>query len=162
MKDNHIIDILESRPFANLSESEQAEIRSHIATCLHCRQAFEATRVSALLLREGANEVFDPSPFFHTRILAALRERQSEATGFKRLWQSSGALVSSMAATVTLLAVLSFLLPSTQSLTATQAPLAGGYSAEEVILYESDLAEEEASDAQVLSSLYAVDEEAMR
>jgi hypothetical protein len=162
MKEKHIINLLEEAPFASLSESEHLEIQTHTANCSDCAQAYQAARVSAALLLENAAVAFEPSPFFHTKVLAALRERQSETPAYKRLWQTAGALVSSMTATVALLAVLSFLVPGTQSLSTAQASPSNGYSAEEVILNQNDLAEEQASDAQVLTNLYDGDENAAR
>lgn len=162
MKEKHIIDVLEGAPFASLSQSEHANIQAHAANCPSCAQAYEAAQVSASLLREGAAEAFEPSPFFHTRVLAALRERQSETPALKRLWQNAGALVSTMTATVALLAVLSFLVPSTQTFTTTQASTSNGYSVEEVMLNQNELAEGQASDAQVLTTLYDVDENSAR
>ena len=86
--------------------------------------------------------------------MAALREQQNEVPAFKRLWQAAGALVSSMTAAVALLAVLSFVIPGTQTLGTAQAFVSNGYSAEEVILNQHDMQDEQASDAQMLTNLY--------
>ncbi|HKP46156.1 MAG TPA: hypothetical protein VJT50_06110 [Pyrinomonadaceae bacterium] len=161
MNNNHIIDLVESRAFLSLSENEQATIESHITICAPCKHAYEVAAVSSSLLQMRASEYVEPSPFFHTRVLAALRERQSEVSVFKRLWQSTGALVSSMTATVALLAVLTFVMPAGQSSTA-QASVPNGYSAEEIILNQNDLQDEQASDAQVLTTLYAADDSGAR
>lgn len=113
MRDEHIIRMLEGAPLGSLSEGELARARAHAAGCDACRRAFEAAHVSAALLRERAAESFEPSPFFQTRVLAALRERRAEEAVpvLRRLWKSAGALVSTMAATVALLAVFSFVAP---------------------------------------------------
>jgi anti-sigma factor RsiW len=161
MKDNHIIDLIESNSFASLSESERAVIQAHTASCASCARAYEVTQIASSLLTARASEVVEPSPFFHTRVLAALRERQNEVPAFKRLWQTAGALVSSMTATVALLAVLSFIIPGTQTSTA-QASASNGYSAEEVILNQNDLQDEQASDAQVLTTLYGAEDSGAR
>jgi hypothetical protein len=158
MKENHIIDLLENRSFASLNESERTSIQAHAANCSSCARAYEASQVASSLLRERANEMVEPSPFFHTRMMAALRERQNEVPAFKRLWQTAGALVSSMTATVALLAVLSFVVPGTQTSATAQASESNGYTAEEVILNQNDLQDEHASDAQVLTTLYSVDD----
>jgi hypothetical protein len=162
MKENHIIDILENSSFASLNESERAVIQAHAANCLPCARAYEATRVASSLLRARASEVVEPSPFFHTRVLASMRERQNEIPAFKRLWQAAGALVSSMTATVALLAVLSFIIPGTQTSSTAQASVSNGYSAEEVILNQNDLQDEQASDAQVLTTLYPAEDSGAR
>jgi anti-sigma factor RsiW len=158
MKENHILDILENSTFASLSESDHQKIRAHTASCAECARAYKVAIVAGSLLKDRVSEVFEPSPFFSTRVLAAIRERQNEAPAFQRLWRAAGAMVSSMTATVALLAVLSFLVPGTQPLTAEASTLTG-YSAEEVILNESGGPPEQASDAQMLSSLYDADED---
>lgn len=157
MKQNHVIDLLERVPFASLSESDHREIRTHTANCYSCAHAYKAAVVSTSLLKEGAGEVFEPSPFFETRVLAVIREQQSEPRGLVRLWRAAGALASSLAVTVALLAVVSVWVPSTQ--TTAEAYLSNRYSAEEIILDGSEHAQDQVSDAEVLSTLYAMDED---
>lgn len=154
MKENHIIELIDNRSFASLNESERARIQTHAASCLSCARAYEATQIASSLLQARAGEVVEPSSFFHTRVMAALREQQNEVPAFKRLWQAAGALVSSMTAAVALLAVFSFVIPGTQTSGTAQASVSNGYSAEEVILNQHDLQDEQASDAQVLTNLY--------
>src|SRR5262245_55273049 len=100
MKQEHITKILEETPMSSLSELELTAIRAHAAECQDCMQAYQVAYVSASLLKERAAEAFAPSPFFQTRVLATLRERQSlgDAWSLSRLWRSAGALVSSLAA----------------------------------------------------------------
>ncbi len=157
MKENHIIELLEKVPFAKLNESERNTILAHTADCATCARAHQAAVVADSLLRERARETVELSPFFKTRVMAAWRERQNETPAFKRLWQAAGALVSSMTATVALLAVLSFIIPGGQTSNTAQASVSNGYSAEELILNQSDTRDEQASDAQVLTTLYAED-----
>ena len=157
MKENHIIELLENVPLAQLNESEREIIQMHTADCSACARAYQAAVVTNSLLRERAKETVELSPFFKTRVMAAWRERQNQTPAFKRLWQAAGALVSSMTATVALLAVLSFIIPGGQTSSTAQASVSNGYSAEEVILNQSDARDEQASDAQVLTTLYAED-----
>lgn len=157
MKDNHILELLERAPIASLSESEHREIRAHSVECEGCGRAYKAAVVASSLLKEGVGEVFEPSPFFQTRVMAAIREQQNEPRGFAKIWRAAGALVSSMTATVALLAVISFMVPATQS--TAEASLANGYSAEEVILDQAEATQEQVSDAQLLSTLYPADED---
>jgi predicted anti-sigma-YlaC factor YlaD len=162
MKENHIIEFLENRSFASLNESDRVVIQAHTANCSSCARSYEATRIASALLRERAVEAVEPSPFFHTRVMAVLRERQNEVPAFKRLWQAAGALVSSMTATVALLAVLSFVVPGTQTSTTAQASESNGYTAEEVILNQNDLQDDHASDAQMLTTLYPAEDAAAK
>ena len=157
MKDKHIINLLESAPLAELSESDLSEVRAHADECAGCRQAFEAAQIAALLLKERAAETFEPSPFFHTRVMATLRERQTanDQWAWSRVWRSAGALASSMVATVAALAVLTFVIPGqvTPETTALSA-----YSAEEVILNHGE-SDDQVSDGQVLTTLYDSEED---
>src|ERR1700730_17197037 len=113
MKETHIIDILDNSPLASLTEKELLTLRSHAESCLSCGRAYEAAQLSTLLLKERAAESIEPSPFFQTRVLAALREQRASNSVpvLSRLWKSAGALVSSMALTTAALAAFSFLAP---------------------------------------------------
>jgi hypothetical protein len=164
MRDEHIISIIEDAPLSTLSESELANIRAHTDSCAECRRAFEASQISRLLLKERVvAETIEPSPFFQTRVLATLRERQAanETSALRRLWAASGALVSSMAATVAALVILTFFAPGTQPVPEQQemASAYNSYSAEEVLLEEDELAEAQMSYGQVLSTLYESDDD---
>ena len=159
MRDGHVIEILESGPFDALTESELSEVRAHAAGCDRCRRAYEAARVSSLLLRARAAESFEPPPFFQTRVLAALRERRAEqqqqAWALPRLWKAAGALFASMIATVAALGALTFLAPGSPSdaqgdEVASEEP----FSAEESILAQGGAPDEEMTYDQVLSVVY--------
>ena len=133
-------------------------IRAHVRDCADCAHRFEAAQISALLLRERVAEVFEPTPFFHTRVLATLRERQSANEGWalSRLWRSASALAYSMVAAVALLAAVSFAIPATSSF----QELRSAYAEEAVILNQGELLDEQVSDGQILATLYSVEEEA--
>lgn len=161
MRDQHIIGTLEAGPLARLSEGELAAVREHADACEGCRRAFEAARVASALLRERAAETFEPSPFFQTRVLAALRERRAEeeAPALRRLWRAAGALVSSMAAAVALLAVFTVaapnlgLAPAEDEQVATAAP--DFYSTEAALFGPAETADAEVDYDQVFRAVYA-------
>ena len=116
MKDEHIIELLESGPLAELSAPERALIEAHLPSCERCHRAHAAAQLAEQLLRTHAAEIV-PSPFFATRVMAAWRERQAagEQWSFARMWRNAGALISSMAATVAVLLALTFALPGMTS-----------------------------------------------
>ena len=155
MNNSHIIDILDSAPLANLSEAQLVTVRIHIESCASCARSYDAAALSSQVLHARVAEEIEPSPFFATTILAKIREQQAENIPVMlRLWRSASYLVSSMAITTAALAVLSFVVPD---------PAVGSidsnttaYSAEAVILGD----EEELSYEQVLSTIYAEEEEA--
>ena len=166
MSNKHIIRLIESTSLAGLSESDLSAIRVHCGECLDCRRAFEAAQISVLLLKERVAETFEPSPFFHTRVLANLRQRQSanESWAWGRMWRTAGALASSMVATVAALAILTFVIPGTQitSDTREMTSAVNSYTAEEVLLDQGQAADDQESDSQILTTLYGADEDAVR
>jgi hypothetical protein len=155
VKDTHIINLLESAPLAELGESDLNLIQSHIVTCEGCRYAYDAAEIASLLLKERAAESFEPSPFFQTRVLAAVREQSAnEGWSLIRLWRSAGALASAMVATVVTLGILTFMVPSATS----SQEMSSAYSPEAIILGQGEL-----SDEQILSTLYSgTDEDAVK
>src|SRR5215510_4398615 len=114
MKDKHITEILDNAAIATLSESELNEIRVHALECMSCRDAFEAARLSAVVIKSRVEATIEPSPFFQTRVMAALREQQAveSVPAMLRLWRSAKVLVSTMAVTTAALAFVSFIQPS--------------------------------------------------
>ncbi len=160
MNDNHITEILDSKPFASLNETELATIRTHVVSCASCNRAYDAAQISALLIKERANEAaqnaLDANPFFQTRVMAAWREqREKNVSALRRLWNATGALVTTMAATTAALAVLTFVAPSSEPASQTAALVP--YSAESVVLDQSD--NDQVTDDQVLSAIYSDDDE---
>ena len=158
MRDEHIKKLLDEATLASLGASELAAVRAHTESCADCRRAFEAAQAASLMLKARASETFEPSPFFQTRVLAALRERRAaeeERWTLARLWKSAGLLVSSMAATVAALAVFTFVAPSE---TAVAQEVSGTYTAESVIF--DDAGDEQMTYDQVLNSLYGSEDEA--
>lgn len=156
MKDKHIIDVLDNTSIASLSESELSEVQAHAQECVSCREAYEAARITGVVLQSRAQTKIEPSPFFQTRVMAAWREQQAveSVPAMWRLWRSARALVSSMAVTTAALAALTFVLPAQTSPLTDQT--ASMLSAESVIMGSDD----QVSYEQVLSTIYEDDDEA--
>jgi hypothetical protein len=161
MRDGHIRKLLDEAPLGSLGEAELSALRAHAEGCAECRRAFEAAEAASLMLRSRAAETFEPSPFFQTRVLAALRERQAAEEGWTlaRLWKSAGLLVSSMTATTAALAVLTFVAPQEQA-AAQQLSAATPYTAEALIFGEAEA--EQMTYEQVLTTLYGSEDEEAR
>jgi anti-sigma factor RsiW len=154
----HITEILDHTSLANLSENELTTVRTHVVECASCRKAYEAVRMSAAVLKRRAQAVIEPSPFFQTRVMAALREQQAAESvpALLRLWKSAKAVVATMAVTTAALAVFSFVAPA-ESTPATEQS-ASVYSAYSVIMDQP--ADEQMSYEQVLSTIYEDDDDA--
>ena len=157
MKDKHIIEVIDSVALASLSPIELDEVKLHTRECASCRTAFEAAQLSALVIRERAQVKIEPSPFFHTKVLAALREQQAadSVPAFVRLWKAASALVSSMAVATILLGAMTFAFPDPA--TALNEQSASLDAAESVIFDQGD---EQLSYEQVLATLYDAEDEA--
>ena len=158
MKDKHIIDVLDNTSIASLSESELSEVQAHARECVSCREAYEAARLTSVVLQSRAQTKIEPSPFFHTRVMAAWREQQAveSVPAMLRLWKSARAIVSSMAVTTAALAVLTFVLPAQTTPLTDQT--ASALSAESVILGQGS--DDQMSYEQVLSTIYEDDDDA--
>ncbi len=157
MKDKHIIETIDSVSLASLSKTELEEMRGHARACESCGSAFEAAQLSALIIQERVRTTIEPSPFFHTKVLAAWREQQAveNVPAFVRLWKSASALVSSMAVATIALAAMTFVFPDPA--TAVQEQTASAYSAESVIFEQSD---DQLTYGQVLNAIYEEEDEA--
>lgn len=162
MKVDHITNMLDNSSLRNLPERDLLTIRAHVETCTACRRAYEAAQISAALIEarahEAAERALEVNPFFHTRVLAAWREQQSanSVSAFQRLWKASGALVATMAATTATLAVLTFVVSSTETTTEQTAALVP-YSAEAVVL-DQDQDDNQMTNDQVINTIYVDDE----
>jgi hypothetical protein len=157
MKEHHIIEVIDSVALASLSQVELDEVTVHTRECATCRTAFEAAQFSALAIKQRAQVKIEPSPFFHTRVLAALRERQAVETvpAFLRLWKSASALVSTMVLATISLAVLTFVYPDPATAVTEQVAVAD--AAEAVIFDQLD---EQLTYEQVLATIYDEEDEA--
>lgn len=163
MRDEHIIDILESAPLAALDDADMARVRTHARVCTACARAYEAARLASLLVAERAAETFEPPPFFQTRVLAALRERQAanQPWTLRRVWKATGALVASMAASVALLASVTFFAPA-NSVQTEAASVSYSYPTDEAILAQDVQPADEMTYGEVLTTIYESEEDAAR
>jgi hypothetical protein len=158
MKDEHVIEMLDSVPFGSLSKEQLTVVESHGQVCVSCSNAYRTAILASAVMKERLQSAVEPPPFFETRVLAALREQQAveNVPALVRLWKSAGALVSSMAVATVALAAFSFAVPS--ALTPVSDQTASAYSAESVILDQSG--DDQMTYEQVLSTMYSDDDEA--
>ncbi len=139
MKETHILEILDQKGFAEIKGDELGSVQAHCAGCSNCRRAFEAARISAVLLNARLEVApVAPSVFFQSKVLSALREKQqllSPIAAFRRWWQASYSLVCSMMFFVITLALLTILAPKPDS--AQAASTYNLYSTDSVILNQN-------------------------
>jgi hypothetical protein len=158
MKDKHITEVLDNAALASSSQAELAEMRAHAQDCETCRRALAAARVSAVMIKERAQVVIEPSPFFQTRVMAAWREQQSveSVPAILRLWRSSRALVSSLALGTVGLGILSLVISAPATTTTLDQTASSAYSVDSVMFGQDD---EQLSYDQVLNAIYTDDED---
>jgi hypothetical protein len=156
MNNKHIIELLENSPLSALSQSDLELVQAHCKTCESCARAYQAARLSTMIISERVSSPIEPSPFFQTRVMAAWRERQAleSVPAWSRLWKSSRALVSSMVLTTAALGVLSFFVPAIPS---AGDETASSYSAEALLMGQQG--EDQMSYEQVLNTIYNGDDD---
>jgi predicted anti-sigma-YlaC factor YlaD len=162
MRNDHISEILDNIPLSKLNERELARIREHIGHCSRCQQAFQAAQVSALLLHERAAAAVEVPPFFKTRLMATLREKQlAPESALWRMWRAAGWLVYSMAALVILLATLTFTQPGAPTSEAWPESAVGSNAdpAEQVVFGTDNPANDDMNYGQVLTAIYYPEDE---
>jgi len=162
MPDSHIIKILDEEPFSSLSDGDIASAESHIAMCQQCKSAYDAARVAASLIQARTSETVDASPFFKTRVMAAIRERQltAEEPALVRMWRAAGALISTLALLLVTLTGMTIFSQSHefQSQTPVVAASQNLYSPEYVVLERGDLDDDELANDQVIGTVYDVED----
>ena len=159
MADTHIIRTLEEKPFDSLSAGDIASAESHIAICDECKSAYDAARIAASLIQARTAETVDVVPFFNTRVMAAIRESRlsPEEAPLVRMWRAAGALVSTMAVLLVMLAGMTIFSESPDS-QMTMAASQNLYSPEYVVLERGDLGDDELANDQVVSTIYDLED----
>ena len=123
---------------------------------MSCRNAYEAARLSAVVIKSRAQVTIEPSPFFQTRVMAALREQQAvdSVPAMFRLWKWRKYSFLPHGVTTAARNGAKCRTPRTGSRCEDQ--VVSAYSAESVIMGQ---ASDELSYEQVLSTIYAEEEE---
>ncbi len=103
MKNNHVIELIDKKRFSDLSEIELSSIGTHTIECNDCLRAFQAARISSLLLSAEPLQEFVPPAFFAKRVMANIRDTSSKVRpifAFAKIWRADGILVALMITTV--------------------------------------------------------------
>lgn len=164
MKSKHIKEILDRKTYAGLDEQDKEIVSVHIADCLSCQQAFEASRLSSILLQVNSTVAApEPSAFFQAKVMNAWRERQMPRrpiAAFRRWWQASAMPVFLMLVTMAVLISLTFLAPQSNADDSVEISGYNLYSTDAVILHQKpprDLTNE-----QVFQVIYSTRSESKR
>lgn len=156
MRSEHILDILDEKVFGQLNEIEKQTIETHAAHCKSCSQAYKAAQLSSVLLKAGAAQNFEPSPFFQARVMANLREKQVSMNpflAFGRMWRASRTLVVMMTTVVVALIALTIFAPEFNKVSSASVSSFDNYSPDVVILNER-VSSKEPTNEQVFQMIY--------
>jgi anti-sigma factor RsiW len=74
--------LLEGFLDGGLSRHAADEVSAHLGRCAACRDALDAARASARLLRAGCEPTQDPGPVFARRVMALIREKETQGAKF--------------------------------------------------------------------------------
>ena len=168
-KNEHIISLLEKAGVGSLGQEEISVIEYHTGNCQQCLKAYRASQIAVALLKARSSETLEPSLFFKTRVMAAMKEDRAapDVPALVRLWRAAGALASLMIVIVMALAALTFLGGTTDRptvraparVTADMSLFSNNFSAER-LLFEDDVeaADSQMSDSQVLETVFAAED----
>lgn len=71
-----------------LSRHAADQVSAHLARCAACREALDAARAGARLLRAGCEPAEDPGPVFARRVMALIREEETQGSRFLKPLES--------------------------------------------------------------------------
>jgi len=159
MNEEHIIDLLDSDSFARLSDEPRSLIERHIVHCSECRTAYASAGGAALLLRARAAQKVEPSPFFATRVMAAVREQQRRPPPFAPAswWQTTKAFLFSGTAVAALLGAMIFVTPESSG-TAGPPQVGEREAAENVVFTDDKQTVESPSNADAIDVVFRPEE----
>jgi hypothetical protein len=156
VRENHIIKLLEEKPLGSLTASELDIVKAHTAGCSNCLRAYEAARASLLMLQERTSAIVEPSPFFQTKVMAAIREQNlaPKRLEFLKMWQLARPLVSSIGALIVMLLALTFFTDSSQPQTEPSNLASINDDSPEWVIVDRDEADDEVTFSQALTIIY--------
>ena len=135
---------------------QRLAILAHCEVCAECRGVLEAAEITGRLIRARSLQEIEPSPFFRTRVLAAIRDRGAVAVRrqSERMWSSARAVVASMFVVVVVLLALNLFAPKPVQ------QIAGGEilrrdSVERIVMDDNNTADESLTSGQVLDTVFA-------
>jgi len=147
--DEHLPDVADG--------DRRTAILAHCETCAECRAVLEGAEMAARLIQARSFQTIEPSPFFKTRVLAAIRERGAVAVRrqTERMWSSARAIVASMFVVVVVLLALNLFAPKPVQQIAGGEPVRRSDSVERIVMDDNTAADDSLTSGQVLDTVFA-------
>src|SRR5262245_35382623 len=148
---------IDTQPLNHTDGDQRLAILAHCESCVDCRRWLDAAALATSLIRARACEEMEPSPFFRTRVLAAIREHGSVALRrqTERMWRSSRAVVASMFAVVMILLALNLFAPQPPEQVAGGESFRGRDSVERIVMDDTGATDDSITSGQVLDTVFA-------
>jgi predicted anti-sigma-YlaC factor YlaD len=157
MKCRQVRKAIDERLPGAADRDQRLAILAHCEVCAECRGVLEAAEMMGRLIQARSLQEIEPSPFFRTRVLAAIRDRGAVAVRrqSERMWSSARAVVASMFVVVVVLLALNLFAPKpVQQIAGGETPR-GRDSVERVVMDENSAADESLTSGQVLDTVFA-------
>src|SRR5215467_9932704 len=115
---------------------QRLAILAHCQVCAECRVVLEAAEMTRRLIQARSFQQIEPSPFFRTRVLAAIRERGAVVVRrqTERMWTSARVIVASMFVVVVVLLALNLFAPKPVQQIAGGEPVRRSDSVERIVM----------------------------
>jgi len=149
---------IDAQPLNQTDGDARLAVLAHCDACVECRQWLQAASIATSLIRARACEETQPSPFFKTRVLAAIREHGGvSARGQLDVWRSAWSIVASMLAVVIVLLALNLFAPRPVEEFAIGGDNSRGRDSIERVMMEDNggPADENLTSGQVLDTVFA-------
>jgi hypothetical protein len=144
--------------FPDAADSDwRPSILAHCETCSECREKVDAAMMATTLIRARSFQEIEPSPFFKTRVLAAIRDRGAAAVRrqTERMWSSARMVVASMFVVVVVLLALNLFAPKPVAPRPVDPMVSGEASVERIVMDDNPAADDSPTSGQVLDTVFA-------
>jgi hypothetical protein len=132
-------------------------ILAHCEVCAECRGMLEAADMTKRLIQARSFQEIEPSPFFRTRVLAAIRERGAVVVRrqTEKMWSSARVVVASMCFVVVVLLALNLFAPKPVDRARGEEAVRTRDSVERVVMDDNGTTDESLTSGQVLDTVFA-------
>src|SRR5262249_41920079 len=148
---------IDAQPLGQPDSDSRIAILAHCDACIECRRWLRAAALTTSLIRARACEEMEPSPFFRTRVLAAIRDRGAVTVRrqTERMWTSARAIVAPMLVVVIILLALNLFAPKPVDQIAGGESFRGRDSVERIVMDDTSAADDGITSGQVLDTVFA-------
>jgi len=155
MKCREVRMAIDGQRLDRLEDDQRQAILSHSEGCPECRRWLNAASVAASLIKSRVSVELEPSPFFRTRVTAAIREWGAAAPRWsaEKMWASTRAIVAAMFGIVMVLLALNLFSSKPAEINLVETAR-NASSIDRVLMDEGSSADENLTSGQVLDTVF--------